>query len=201
MGAERLLGWRRETKRELPMASLLFSPSRLPTSLFSTLALFIYSPNPHRHHSQSLSSNKTPTKDRALIVSSALAESNSSKSLDGGGRGEGGSDDDDLLPLLRELSVRDILPNLFLYSGFRFFRWCRLLVVDALQDCLLLPPDYLSSLPRDLRLDVSEGDLFLRSDNAMICVLVFLFCEVEWCGIWSLQRACLGWRKWFSPVC
>ncbi|CAD5171119.1 unnamed protein product [Musa acuminata subsp. malaccensis] len=110
------------------MASLLFSPSRLPTSLFSTLALFIYSPNPHRHHSQSLSSIKTPTKDRALIVSSALAESNSSKSLDDGGRGEDGSDDDDLLPLLRELS-----------------------------DCLLLPPDYLSSLPRDLRLDLNDA--------------------------------------------
>ncbi|RZR99727.1 hypothetical protein BHM03_00029328 [Ensete ventricosum] len=127
----------------IPMASLLFAPSRLPTSLYATLVPFIYSSNPHRLHSQSLSSNKTPTKERALIVSSALAESNSSKSLGGGGgRGEDGSDDDDdedLLPLLRELS-----------------------------DCLLLPPDYLSSLPHDLRLDVSEGDLFLRSDNAMI---------------------------------
>ncbi|RRT75090.1 hypothetical protein B296_00027687, partial [Ensete ventricosum] len=130
----------------IPMASLLFAPSRLPTSLYATLVPFIYSSNPHRLHSQSLSSNKTPTKERALIVSSALVESNSSKSLGGGGgRGEDGSDDDDdedLLPLLRELS-----------------------------DCLLLPPDYLSSLPHDLRLDVSEDDLFLRSDNAMICAL------------------------------
>ncbi|KAJ8505160.1 hypothetical protein OPV22_006046 [Ensete ventricosum] len=114
------------------MASLLFAPSRLPTSLYATLVPFIYSSNPHRLHSQSLSSNKTPTKERALIVSSALAESNSSKSLGGGGgRGEDGSDDDDdedLLPLLRELS-----------------------------DCLLLPPDYLSSLPHDLRLDLNDA--------------------------------------------
>ncbi|RWW58075.1 hypothetical protein BHE74_00035080, partial [Ensete ventricosum] len=67
-------------------------------------------------------------------------------------------------------------------------------------DCLLLPPDYLSSLPHDLRLDVSEGDLFLRSDNAMICaLLVFLNCLLPpflftLCYVLLLLGAALGKR-------
>ncbi|WOL12922.1 hypothetical protein Cni_G21691 [Canna indica] len=129
-------------KLRIEMASLLFSPSRLPTSLHVALAPFLSSPNPSSVHARSVFSHQKPQKERALLVSFALAESNPAKSVGSSGGGDGNGqksgDEDDLLALLQELA-----------------------------DCLVLPPDYLSRLPRDLRLDLNDAAFDLSNGTVL----------------------------------
>ncbi|XP_074560882.1 uncharacterized protein LOC141817096 [Curcuma longa] len=110
------------------MASLLVSPP-LPSTLRSSLALSSCFPIPHGVLDRSFPWRNDPTR-RGALACFALAESDFAKSGggDSSGDGQGGGDDEDLLPLLRDLA-----------------------------DSFVLPPDYLSKLPRDLRLDLNDA--------------------------------------------
>ncbi|XP_072993085.1 uncharacterized protein [Typha latifolia] len=108
------------------MASLLLSPA-LPAPL-PCLAPF-FRRNPHPITSSFLLPTESSiynlrSRSRTLVVSFALTESESSRSL-----GE-----EPVLPLLQELA-----------------------------DCLKLPPDYLSRLPGDLRLDLNDASFDLSN--------------------------------------
>ncbi|XP_073106132.1 uncharacterized protein [Elaeis guineensis] len=118
------------------MASLVFSPS-LPAHSPSLAPVFYR--NPHHVPSplpfQSL--RQKPLRIRAFVVSFALAESDSPRSLDDGDGdrdGDGNGNGDTLLPLLQDLA-----------------------------DCLKLPPDYFARLPGDLRLDLNDAAFDLSS--------------------------------------
>ncbi|KAG6478765.1 hypothetical protein ZIOFF_062209 [Zingiber officinale] len=110
------------------MASLLVSLP-LPSRLRSSLALSSCFPIPHLVFARSFPWRNDPSR-RGALACFALAESDFAKSEggDSSGDGQGGSDDEDLLPLLRDLA-----------------------------DSFVLPPDYLSKLPRDLRLDLNDA--------------------------------------------
>lgn len=100
----------RNRQRGVKMASLLVSPP-LPSTLRSSLALSSCFPIPHRVLARSFPWRNDPAR-RGTVACFALAESDFAKSGSGdsGGDGKGGGDDEDLLPLLRDLAVTNNFP-------------------------------------------------------------------------------------------
>lgn len=114
-----------QKKKYRMAASLVFSPS-LPARSPSLAPVLHRIP---RHVPSSLpfeSPCKKSSRIGAFVVSFALAESDSPKSLDGDGDGDG--DEDALLPLLQDLAVSSILPYLSLSFSLIFSSLLRLML-------------------------------------------------------------------------